>query len=99
MRLGWKVNTPGLLQEVLRNPGTSILAQPMLIFADLLAQVADRAIELDDPQLNILMMRLALYDQADPTKRSFKEIRAAFDAQEKRIPKVLPAHSSASHYS
>lgn len=85
MNVGWKVYTPGLLNEVLSNPGAGILSQPMRIFADLLGQVAARAIELDDPQLNLLMMRLALYDQADPTKHSFKDIQAAYAAQQARL--------------
>lgn len=86
--IGWKVHTPALLKEVLRNPGAGILAQPMRIFGDLLGQVAARAIELDDPKLNILMMRLALYDQADPEKHSFEDIQAAYAAQQARLEPV-----------
>lgn len=81
----WKVHTPSLLKEVMRNKGAGILAQPMNIFGKLLAQVAQRAAEIDDPELNILMMRLSLYDQADPEKHTFEEIRAAYAAQERRI--------------
>lgn len=62
----WRVHTSRLLQEVGCNPSCAILAMPLNIFSGLLAQVATRAIELDDEQLNVLMMRLTLYDQADP---------------------------------
>jgi hypothetical protein len=62
--LEWKVNTPGLLQEVLSNPSSGILVRPIQIFASILAQVAGRAIELSDPKLNELMLRLNLYESA-----------------------------------
>lgn len=39
---------------------------PMQIFQNLLLEVATRASELDDPEMNALMMRLTLYDVADP---------------------------------
>jgi hypothetical protein len=85
VRMGWKVHTPNMLAEILKNPGMGIFVQPLSIFARLLAEVAERAIELDDPQLNILMMRLALYEQADPQKHTFEEIKAAYRAQESRL--------------
>lgn len=83
----WKVNTPGLLREVTNNPGSGILRHPVAILAGLLGQVAQRAAEIDDPQLNILMLRLALYEQGNPEKHTFEEIRAAYTAQEARLPK------------
>lgn len=85
MNVGWKVHTPSLLREVLSNPGTAILSQPINIFGRLLAQVAERAAALDDPELNILMMRLTLYEQADPEKCTFEEISGAYAHQEQRL--------------
>ena len=67
----WRVNTPALLQEILTNPGTGILTKPIQIFARLLSEVGDRASELNDPKLNALMARLALYEQADPYSESY----------------------------
>jgi hypothetical protein len=64
--LKWKVHTPNLLKETLTNPGTSALSTPFSIFGKLLAAVAERAIELKDPELDKLMLRLTLYSQADP---------------------------------
>lgn len=84
MSIMWKVHTPSLLNEVLNNKGAHVLAQPINIFANLLAAVAERAAELDDPKLNILMMRLTLYEQVDPAKHTFKEIQAAYAEQERR---------------
>jgi len=62
----WKVHTPNLLSEILSNPGTGILEKPVKIFSILLAKVSERAIELDDKELNKLMIRLTLYENADP---------------------------------
>lgn len=82
----WRCHTPNLLQEVLSNPSAQVLAQPLRIFGAILAEVAERAIELDDPQLNILMLRLTLYEQGDPVKNSEFRIKRAMSAQRKRLP-------------
>lgn len=81
----WKVHTARLLEEVLKNPGMSILQTPFRIFGILLASVAERAVALDDPELNILMLRLTLYEQGDPEKFSSEEIKAAYAEQRQRI--------------
>jgi len=39
-----------------------VLKVPLNIFQNLLGQVAQRAIEINDKELNKLMIRLALYD-------------------------------------
>lgn len=70
-KLIWRVNTPQLLKEIMHNPGTSILNQPLQIFARILAEVGDRASELNDPKLNALMCRLAIYEVADPYNKNF----------------------------
>lgn len=66
-KLGWKVHTTDLFEEISanikHNPQVRI---PLQILRNLLAQVAQRAIKLDDPQLNRLMIRLTLYSIADP---------------------------------
>jgi hypothetical protein len=69
--LRWKVNTPGLLSEIMNNSGASVLRIPLHIFADLLMQVAKRASEINDPKLNILMLRLALYEAGDPNSSEY----------------------------
>lgn len=84
-RVEWKVHTASLLSEVLNNKGAAILAQPINIFGCLLAQVAERAAELNDPKLNILMLRLTLYEQGDPEKFTYEQIEAAYAEQRKRI--------------
>ena len=62
----WKVHTPNLLREVMSNDSTAVLKIPIAVLAELLAEVAERAIELDDDKLNELMLRLTLYSAADP---------------------------------
>ena len=59
-KLQWKVDTPALLAEVLNNPSTGILLRPIQIFRSILAEVAGRAIEINDDKLNNLMIRLNL---------------------------------------
>jgi hypothetical protein len=65
-RLGWRIHTGRLLQEILTNPGTAILYRPLQILGALLAEVGERAAELNDPKLNALMTRLTIYSVADP---------------------------------
>lgn len=71
----FRVNTPGLLQEIQVNPQCSILAKPITIFAGLLGQVADRAARLNDPILNDLMCKLALYEIANPYSVTYNAAR------------------------
>lgn len=65
-KLEWRVHIPNLIAEILINPHLQIMRQPLLITRDLLSEVAKRAIEINDPRLNELMVRLTLYEQADP---------------------------------
>jgi hypothetical protein len=69
--LEWKVQTACLLQEILKNNDTAILTIPLQIFASLLGDVATRAAELNDRQLNKLMLQLSLYSAADPTSPDY----------------------------
>ena len=59
-----KVDTPSLLKEISNNNSTAILKIFINILQSILGQVAKRAIELNDKELNKLMIRLALYDGA-----------------------------------
>lgn len=65
-KLGWKVHTVGLFREILGDPQCSSLKIPLNILLDLLKAVAQRATELHDPDLDKLMIRLALYSIANP---------------------------------
>ena len=71
---------PGLLKEVLDNPTTGILRIPINITLDILAQLAQLAIEIDDPRLHIMMLRLGLYDvPASERVEKIKELKEEID--------------------
>jgi hypothetical protein len=66
----FSVHTPNLIREMVEcNPGGWAVRTPAQVLLQVLAGVASRAAELDDPQLNILMMRLSLYD-VEPADRA-----------------------------
>jgi len=81
---GWKVHTVHLLEEVTKNKGAEILVSPIRIFGGLLHDVAERASQINDPALNILMLRLTLYEKGDLDKNSVDDVRAAYEGQEAR---------------
>jgi hypothetical protein len=65
LNVGFRVHTMELLTEIAdcglpRSMG--VLKIPLNVFKNILAEVAQRATELNDPQLNILMLKLALYE-------------------------------------
>ena len=62
----WKVHTPNLLKEIVKNSNQPILSIPLNILGKLLAAVGERAIAINDPKLNALMCRLTIYSIADP---------------------------------
>lgn len=70
-RLDWKCHLPQLFEEILSNKTAAILQIPLRITLNILGKVAARAIELNDPQLNILMLRLTLYSAADPSSEDY----------------------------
>lgn len=71
-KLDWKVNTPELLKEIIENNDElGILRSPIMIFKSLLAEVANRAIEINDLELNKLMLRLSLYEVSNPESKDF----------------------------
>jgi hypothetical protein len=72
MQADWKVHVPNLLIEIGGNPACAVLRQPLHILQAILAEVAARAIELNDPQLHRLMLRLVLYEQGDPTSKDYR---------------------------
>lgn len=69
--LEFKVHTPNLLKEILTNHGTAILSKPITIFGKLLAQIGERAAELNDPILNDLCCKLVIYEIADPESQNY----------------------------
>lgn len=69
--LRWKVHLPNLLKEISTSlRGASALKIPLLTLANILMLVSKRALELNDPELNALMMDLSLYEVEDKTDES-----------------------------
>lgn len=63
--LHFRVDTPRLLNEIATCaiPNTAgVLKVPLNVFRTYLGLIAQRAIELDDPKLNILMLEMNLYE-------------------------------------
>lgn len=76
----WKCNTPGLIEEI-GNCCTEApaLVTPLRILQRLLQELAEVAIRIDDPELNVMMLRLSLYDVPH------MKIDAAIKRQRKRM--------------
>ena len=62
LSLGFRVDTPQLLKEIAQNNGVSALKVPLNVLQHWLGRLSERAIELDDPELNIIMLSMALYE-------------------------------------
>lgn len=83
----WRFDThlPNLLRELIEghpSPGPLVMAVNLTV--PILRSLASRAIEIDDPALNVLMLRLALYEvPAD-------ERAAAIEDQEARATAPAP---------
>ncbi len=91
-KLEWRCHTPRLFSEILLNPGCRILVQPLRILLSILGEVAQKAIELDDPHLHLLMLRLTLYSSADPESDDydpdiFKKTEAAINKAKPKTEK------------
>ncbi len=59
--MSWDVDTPQFLREACENAEKGMYAICWNIFRRLLAMVATRAAELNDPVMNVLMLKLNLY--------------------------------------
>lgn len=60
--LAWKCNLPAFLKEIMECSTNTPYRITFTITADLLSILAQRATEINDPILNIIMLRLGLYD-------------------------------------
>lgn len=62
--MGWKVDLPSLLKEIAECSKNVPYAKTFKILAQVLNVLTERAIEINDPALNIIMLRLGLYEGA-----------------------------------
>ena len=60
----WKVDLPRFLKEISECSINVPYAASFRILAQVLNVLTERAIEINDPALNIIMLRLGLYDEA-----------------------------------
>ena len=70
---------PNLLKEMAKNDACSTMRIPVNITLQILSELAEYAIEKDDPQLHVFMLRLGLYevsaaDRVKKIKRLEREI-------------------------
>lgn len=61
-KMKFDVHLPNLLAEVLNNETCWVLKTPIEITRGVLSELAQLAIEIDNPKLHIMMLRLGLYD-------------------------------------
>jgi hypothetical protein len=62
----WKVHVRSLFEEIIKGSGQSIYKLPLHMTHGLLLEVAEAASRINDPELNALMCKLALYAISDP---------------------------------
>lgn len=60
----WKVDLPRLLKEIAECSKNTPYPKTFMILARILGVLAERAIEINDPALNIIMLNLGLYEGA-----------------------------------
>ena len=60
----WKVDLPRLLKEISECSKSTPYPVTFTILASVLGILTERAIEINDPALNIIMINLALYEGA-----------------------------------
>lgn len=84
-RLSFDVNTPQFLKEACENCESGMYAICWNVFRDLLVQVTIRAAELNDPILNVLMIRLNLYELKNEERykiiKQMKEIYESYNVR------------------
>lgn len=62
----WKVDTANLLKLLLeQNLQGSILVRPVQVFQDLLIKLTERALEINDKELNNILQRLCLVEKVE----------------------------------
>lgn len=62
----WKVDTANLLRLLVEeNPKGSVLKQPVRLFQSLLIQLAERALQINDKELNEILLKLCLIESEE----------------------------------
>lgn len=66
--LSWKVDFPAFIKEVSEGSKTAPYAITFQLLNNIIGILAERAIEINDPALNIIMFRLSLYEGSQQKK-------------------------------
>lgn len=74
--LYFKVHLPNLLNEVMNNPGTGILMQPMIITKSILGEMAQDALKSGNMRWVAYCGRLGLYEACIPEAEGFEEMQS-----------------------
>lgn len=87
----FKVDTMKLLNEIVEcslpvNAG--ILKVPLNVFRIYLGKVSERAIELNDPILNMLMVDMVLYEMPEPNTKEYRNIYDKVKKTEQNFIKI-----------
>lgn len=70
----WRVNTPALVGEIANNNSQmAFLRAGLQIFMGILYELGECASRINDPILNGMMCRLAIYEIADPYNKGFNQ--------------------------
>lgn len=84
-KMSFDVNTPQFLKEACENATNGMYAVCWNIFKSLIAQVAERATELNDPVLDALMIRLNLYEIPNEERyKIIKQLKEMYDESVKK---------------
>lgn len=84
MDLGFRIDTPQVLREVLNNQGMAIMKIPMNELQRWLQILSQRATELNDPELNIIMLSMNLYEI--PYGELTNTIQREIDRKQTHVP-------------
>lgn len=88
------VDTPRFLKEVIENSGQTMYAVCWNIFRNYLIAITTRAAELNDPILNVIMLRLNLYEVPNEQRKEIIEKIRCTVYNHKKTPTI----SKPSHY-
>jgi hypothetical protein len=93
--LYFRVNTSELLKEIMSNfagdRNGGVLFVPINTFQNLLAQLAQRCTEMNDPILNRICFDLALYELPSPTSPEYNKLIKKVYNEERKFLKRLNA--------
>lgn len=60
----WKVDTANLLKLLIeQNPNGSVLVRPVQVFQNLLIKLTERALEINDKELNEILQKMCLIEK------------------------------------